>query len=354
MTPAAATNLTDTQRWTAVQTRDRAADGAFVYAVRTTGIYCRPSCPSRRALRANVSFHADAAAAERAGFRACKRCRPQAADSADRNATLVARLCRLIEQSETIPSLAQLAASASLSRFHLHRLFVAATGVTPRDYALTHRRRRVGESLSSGVRVTDAIYDAGYGSNSRFYAESSAALGMTPTRFRSGGVATTIRFALAECSLGSILVAATDQGVCAILLGDDPELLLRDLQDRFPKAELLGGEKSFDRLVAQAIALVETPGKGHRLPLDVRGTAFQQRVWKQLQAIPPGRTASYADVARKLKAPRSVRAVAQACGANPVAVAIPCHRVVRSDGALSGYRWGIERKRELLRREAGE
>lgn len=347
------TTDTDARRWVAVQARDRKADGSFVYAVRTTGIYCRPSCPSRQALRANVSFHASAAAAERAGFRACKRCRPQEAGNGDRHAELVARLCRLIERSEKAPSLAELAAAASLSRFHLHRIFVAATGVTPREYAVTHRRRKLSASLRTGSRVTDAIYDAGYGSNSRFYAESTAALGMTPTRFRAGGTATTIRFALAECSLGSILVAATDHGVCAILLGDDPELLLRDLQDRFPKAELLGGDKSFDGVVAQAIALVEAPGKGHRLPLDVRGTAFQQRVWKQLQAIPAGRTASYADVAKKLRSPRSTRAVAQACSANPVAVAIPCHRVVRKDGGLSGYRWGIERKRELLRREAG-
>jgi AraC family transcriptional regulator of adaptative response/methylated-DNA-[protein]-cysteine methyltransferase len=347
------TTNTDARRWAAVQARDRKADGSFVYAVRTTGIYCRPSCASRQALRANVSFHANAAAAERAGFRACKRCRPQETGNGDRHAELVARLCRLIERSEKAPSLAELAAAASLSRFHLHRVFVAATGVTPREYAVTHRRRKLSASLRTGSRVTDAIYDAGYGSNSRFYAESTAALGMTPTRFRAGGAATTIRFALGECSLGSILVAATDQGVCAILLGDDPELLLRDLQDRFPKAELLGGDKSFDGVVAQAIALVEAPGKGHRLPLDVRGTAFQQRVWKQLQAIPAGRTASYADVAKKLKSPQSTRAVAQACGANPVAVAIPCHRVVRKDGGLSGYRWGIERKRELLRREAG-
>ena len=342
----------DARRWAAVQARDRQADGSFVYAVRTTGIYCRPSCPSRQALRANVSFHLNAAAAERAGFRACKRCSPREAGNVDRHAALIARLCRLIERSDKTPTLQELATAASLSRFHLHRVFVAATGVTPREYAVTHRRRKLSASLRKGTRVTDAIYDAGYGSNSRFYAESTAALGMTPTRFRAGGEATTIRFALAECSLGSVLVAATDQGVCAILLGDDPELLLRDLQDRFPKAELLGGEKGFDRLVAQAIALVEAPRKGHTLPLDVRGTAFQLRVWKQLQSIPAGRTASYADIARGIKAPRATRAVAAACGANPVAVAIPCHRVVRSDGGLSGYRWGIERKRELLRRES--
>jgi AraC family transcriptional regulator of adaptative response/methylated-DNA-[protein]-cysteine methyltransferase len=348
----AAATLSD-PRWAAVLARDVAADGQFVYAVRTTGIYCRPSCASRTARPENVEFHATPAAAERAGFRACKRCRPDRPAQTQAHASLVTELCRYIERSEQPPSLETLAQRAGLSAFHLHRVFKAVTGVTPKQYAAAHRSRRVRDELRSSGSVTNAIYDAGFNSSSRFYDQSSALLGMTPSRYRAGGVRTEIRFAVGECSLGSILVAASDRGVVSILLGDDPELLVRDLQDRFPRAELIGGDAEFERLVARVVGLVEAPSHGLDLPLDVRGTAFQQRVWQALRAVPPGSTASYTEIAQRIGAPTSVRAVARAVASNPLAVAIPCHRIVRSSGALAGYRWGVERKRALLEREAG-
>ena len=339
-------------RWTAVVTRDRQSDGEFVYAVRTTGVYCRPSCGSRTARPENVEFHATAAEAERAGFRACKRCRPNDTTRGSVQSALIADLCRYIESADEAPTLDKLARRAGVSAYHLHRLFKAATGVTPRQYAEAHRARRIRTELGVRQTVTDAIYGAGFNSSGRFYGQAVALLGMTPTRFRAGGTDTTIRFAVGECSLGSILVAASDQGVCAILLGDDPEVLVRDLQDRFPRAQLIGGDAEFEGLVARVVGLVEAPGLGLDLPLDVRGTAFQQRVWQTLREIPAGQTASYSEVARRIGAPTSVRAVAHAVASNPLAVAIPCHRVVRTDGALAGYRWGIERKRALLEREA--
>jgi AraC family transcriptional regulator of adaptative response/methylated-DNA-[protein]-cysteine methyltransferase len=339
-------------RWAAVTARDHAADGRFVYAVRTTGVYCRPSCTSRRARPENVEFHATAADAERAGFRACRRCHPNRPAPHDAQAALVIDLCRHIERAEQAPTLTQLAQRAGLSAFHLHRVFKAATGVTPKQYADAHRSRRVRDQLRGGSTVTDAIYDAGFNSSGRFYGLSPALLGMTPSRYRAGGADTVMRFAVGECSLGSILVAASPRGVCAILLGDDPELLVRDLQDRFPRAELIGGDADFEQLVARVVGLVEAPTRGLDLPLDVRGTAFQQRVWQALRAVPPGSTASYAEIARRIGAPTSVRAVAHAVASNPLAVAIPCHRIVRSNGALAGYRWGVERKRALLDREA--
>lgn len=347
---SAAPESQDDVRWRAVCARDRDADGRFVYAVRTTGVYCRPSCPSRRARRENVSFFAAPAAALAAGYRACKRCRPDGGD--DGRAALVTAACRYIEQAESAPSLAEVAAHVGLSSYHFHRLFKAGTGLTPRAYAAAHRGERVRRALARGSAVTDALYDAGYNSNGRFYAEAAGVLGMAPTAYRRGGADTAIRFAVGECSLGSILVAASPRGVCAILLGDDPEALLRDLEARFPRAQLLGGDGEFERLVATVVGFVEQPALGLDLPLDVRGTAFQQRVWQALRAIPAGATASYAEVAQRIGAPRAVRAVAQACAANALAVAIPCHRVVRNDGSLSGYRWGVERKRALLAREA--
>jgi AraC family transcriptional regulator of adaptative response/methylated-DNA-[protein]-cysteine methyltransferase len=239
-----------------------------------------------------------------------------------------------------------------MSRYHFHRVFKTITGVTPKAYAAAHRAQRVRDELSRAATVTDAIYGAGFNSNGRFYATSSEVLGMTPTDFRSGGNGVSIRFAVGTCSLGSILVAATAKGVCAILLGDDPEALVRELQDRFPTAELLGGDTDFEQLVAQVVGFVEAPALGLDLPLDMQGTVFQQRVWQALRAIPSGATASYTDIAERIGAPQAVRAVAQACAANAIAVAIPCHRVVRRDGTLSGYRWGVERKRALLDREA--
>jgi AraC family transcriptional regulator of adaptative response/methylated-DNA-[protein]-cysteine methyltransferase len=339
-------------RWAAVLARDAAADGKFFYSVRSTGVYCRPSCASRTARPENVQFHASAAAAERAGFRPCQRCRPDQEPLAVRHAALVAELCRFIEQAEQTPSLGVLAAHAGLSTYHLHRIFKAVTGVTPKAYAAAHRAARLRSELTQGGSVTAAIYGAGYGSSGRFYAESDQVLGMTPGAYRRGGANTEMRFAVGQCSLGAILVAASARGVCAIFLGDDPEALVRDLQDRFPRATLVGGDAAFEHLVARAVGLVEAPRLDLDVPLDVRGTAFQQRVWQALRKIPPGATVSYTDLAQGLGMPRAVRAVASACAANPVAVAIPCHRVLRSDGALAGYRWGIERKRALLAREA--
>jgi AraC family transcriptional regulator, regulatory protein of adaptative response / methylated-DNA-[protein]-cysteine methyltransferase len=342
----------EAERWQAVRRRDKDADGKFFYSVRTTGVYCRPSCAARLPRRENVRFHASCAAAEEAGFRPCKRCRPNAPALADRRAAAIAKACRLIESAESLPDLDALAAAAGMSRFHFHRVFKAATGVTPKAYAGAHRAERMRAELPRSATVTEAIYDSGYNSSGRFYAAASDILGMTPTDFRAGGKGAAIRFALGQCSLGSILVAATEKGVCALLLGDDPDALLRDLQDRFTKAELIGGDRDFERLVAKVVGLVERPALGLDLPLDLRGTAFQLRVWQALRAIPAGTTATYSEIAQRIGKPKAVRAVAGACAANPVAVAIPCHRVVRNDGALAGYRWGLKRKRALLQREA--
>ena len=345
--------VNDEQKWASVQRREKAADGAFVFAVKTTGVYCRPSCAARSARRQNMTFYTTCEEAERAGFRPCKRCRPNEAPLAEQQAALVAKACRLIEEAEEAPGLDRLAAAVGMSRFHFHRVFKSVTGVTPRAYAAAHRARRVREQLGRSRTVTEAIYGAGFNSGGRFYETSPQILGMTPTDFREGGAHAEIRFAVGECSLGSILVAATARGVCAILLGDAPEPLVRDLQDRFPRATLVGGDRDFEQLVARVVSFVEAPALGLDLPLDVRGTAFQQRVWQALRAVPAGQTASYLQIAQRIGAPKAVRAVAQACGANPLAVAIPCHRVVRTDGAVSGYRWGVERKQALLDREAG-
>lgn len=342
----------EAERRAAVIARDRNADGHFFYSVSTTGVYCRPSCASRRARPEHVRFHLTRADAERAGFRPCKRCRPDEPALAERRAAAVEKACRLIEGAEEMPSLDILAGAAGMSRFHFHRVFKSLTGVTPKDYAAGHRARRVRKALTRASTVTEAIYSSGFHSNGRFYAAASGILGMTPTSFRSGGTGASIHFAVGACSLGSVLVAATDRGVCAILLGDDPEALVRDLQDRFPEAKFVVGDRGFERLVAKVVGLVEAPALGLNLPLDVRGTAFQQRVWRALRHIPAGSTASYTDIARRIGAPKAARGVAQACAANPVALAIPCHRVVRSDGTLAGYRWGVDRKRALLEREA--
>ena len=346
-----ATTTTD-PRWASVAARDAQADGRFYYSVKTTGVYCRPSCAARLARPENVRFHASCVEAEREGFRPCKRCKPNQPSLVEQHAAKVAEACRLIETLEELPGLAQLANSAALSIYHFHRLFKTITGLTPKQYAAAHRAQRLRSELGKGGTVTNAIYDAGYNSNGRFYAHSGEVLGMTASSYRAGGADTEIRFAVGECSLGSILVAATGRGVCAILLGADPDLLTRDLQDRFPQANLIGGDREFEQIVSQVIGLVESPAAGLGLPLDIRGTAFQQRVWQALREIPSGATASYTEIAIRIGSPKSVRAVAQACGANALAVAIPCHRVVRSDGAVSGYRWGVERKQALLAREA--
>ncbi|MGH8195047.1 MAG: bifunctional DNA-binding transcriptional regulator/O6-methylguanine-DNA methyltransferase Ada [Woeseiaceae bacterium] len=351
-----AATTVDDPRWASVLARSSDADGSFYYSVRTTGVYCRPSCGARRARPENVRFHETVEDAEQAGFRPCKRCRPDRRSMPEEQTEKVVLACRVIEQAveqaATVPALTELAQRVGVSRYHFHRMFRRITGLTPREYAAAHREKRVRAELGKGGTVTDAIYDAGYNSNARFYAKSHDVLGMTPTSYRAGGANMDIRFAVGECSLGAILVAKSERGVCAILFGDDPDALARELQDRFPEANLIGGDNDFEEFVARVVGFVEAPSIGLDLPLDVRGTAFQQRVWQALREIPAGQTASYSEIAQRIGAPKSVRAVAQACGANALAVAIPCHRVVRTDGGLSGYRWGVDRKRALLQKEA--
>lgn len=334
-------------RWTTLRARK---EGDFFYSVATTGVYCRPSCGARVARPENVLFHASSADAERLGFRPCKRCKPDQPPLAERQAAQVAEWCRLIERES--PTLEELARHAGLSSFHVQRTFKAVTGVTPKAYAAAQRARRVRAALQSTGSVTAAIYEAGYGSSARFYEQSSARLGMNPTRYRAGGKDVAIHFTTTSCSLGTVLVAASEQGVCAILLGSDPAALRDDLARRFPHAVRVASDASFDALVAQVVELIERPRRAPALPLDIRGTAFQELVWLALTKIPAGTTATYTEIARALGRPNAVRAVAGACAANPLAVAIPCHRVVRRDGDLAGYRWGIERKRALLAREA--
>ena len=344
--------LVDDPRWQAIASRDKAADGTFYYAVRTTGIYCRPSCSARTPKRENVQFYETPEQAEQAGFRPCKRCKPDQLPLARQHADAIAAICRSIESSEEMLALDELAAHAGLSPYYFHRLFKSMTGLTPKAYAAACRTGRVREQLRRSATVTDAIFDAGYNSNGRFYEKSGDMLGMTPTAYRAGGAGTEIWFAVGECSLGAILVASSPRGVCAILLGDDPEMLVRDLQDSFPLATLIGGDRDYDQLVAKVVGFVEMPRISLDLPLDIRGTAFQQRVWQALGNIPLGTTVSYTELAAQIGLPKAVRAVASACAANKIAVAIPCHRVVRTDGSLSGYRWGVERKRALLEHEA--
>ena len=349
--PTAQRFSTDEERWQAVRARNPKAEGAFVTAVRTTGVYCRPSCGARLPRRENVTFYANPVEAEAAGFRACLRCKPNLDKSEDAQAKAVARACRAIEEAEEPPTLEALAKIAGQSPWHFHRVFKAVTGVTPKAYADAHRGKRVRDELKRADTVTQAIYSAGFNSNGRFYAASGDLLGMTPTDFRDGGARTTIRFAVGECSLGAILVAATNKGVCAIMLGDDPQDLVRLFQDDFANAKLIGGDTDFERVVADVVGFIEGAPSEFKLPLDVRGTAFQQRVWQALREIPLGKTASYSEIAEKIGRPTAVRAVAGACASNKIAVAIPCHRVVRTDGSLSGYRYGVERKRALLERE---
>ena len=344
--------LDEAALYEAVRRRDAALDGRFVYGVRSTGVYCRPGCGARLALRRNVSFHADSAAAERAGFRACRRCRPDAASLRQRQAVIVGRACRTIERAVEPPTLAALAARSGLSRFHFHRVFRTVAGVTPASYAAAVRADRLRGALDGAPSVTRAIHEAGFNSASRCYEAAPGRLGMTPGAYRRGGAASAIRFAVAPCALGTMLVAATAIGICAIALGDDAAALTGDLRRRFPNAALADGDAAFAATVARVVALVDGTDTGHALPLDIRGTAFQQRVWQALRTIPPGGTVSYAALAASLGLPGGARAVAGACAANALAVAIPCHRVVGSDGRLAGYRWGTDRKRTLLARES--
>lgn len=343
--------VSDDERWNAVCRRDATADGKFYYAVKTTGVYCRPSCCARRGLRKNVVFYDTCEEAERAGFRPCKRCQPRGLTLTGEYAAKVAAACHAIEASDYSPDLDSLAKTAAMSKFHFHRVFAKMTGLTPKAYAKAHQAHRIRATLPKHNSVTGAIYDAGFNSAGRFYTESSRMLGMKPKNFRRGGMGEVIRFAVGECSLGAILVAASATGVCAISLGDDPDQLVKELQDNFSQAQLVGGDKAFERVVARVIGLVETPKLGLALPLDVRGTTFQRRVWAALCEIPVGSTASYSQVAKRIGLPKSVRAVAGACASNKIAVAIPCHRVLRMGGAISGYRWGVDRKRALIQRE---
>ena len=340
-------SLSADPRWHAVRGRNSSA--TFIYAVLTTGIYCRPGCPSRLPLPENVRFFASSQEAEAAGYRPCQRCMAQ-----DKRAQQTARIiaaCRHLENTTEMPDLNALAREAGFSPGHFHRLFKAHTGLTPRAYAEAQRAQRLRGELEQGRSVTEALYSAGFGSSGRLYAATDQVLGMTPTRYRKGGSRETIRYVLGESSLGTVLVGQSSRGICAILLGDAADTLLAELRGRFPQAELQPGESGFETLIGQVIQLIENPRLGLALPLDIRGTAFQARVWQALREIPPGATLSYAQLAARLDLPKAVRAVAGACAANSLAVAIPCHRIVRSDGELSGYRWGVARKRELLRRE---
>jgi AraC family transcriptional regulator, regulatory protein of adaptative response / methylated-DNA-[protein]-cysteine methyltransferase len=348
---AMASSVADDPRWALIVARDKTADGQLWYSVSTTGVYCRPSCPSRTANPKNVQLHDTLESAKATGFRPCKRCNPDGPSIECENAGLVEKACRIIEESEEEPSLEDLAKAVDRSPSYFHRMFKAATDVTPKEYAVAHRAKRVRQGLERGNSVTEAIYDAGFNSSGRFYEKSTDMLGMTPSRYRAGGTDEEIKFAIGQATLGAILVASSKKGVAAILLGDDPEELVRDLQDRFPRAHLIGGNQEYEALVARVVAFVEKPEIGLDLPLDVRGTAFQQRVWRALREIPLGETVSYAEIARRVGSPKAVRAVASACAENKLAVAIPCHRVVRMDGSPSGYAWAVERKRILLDRE---
>jgi AraC family transcriptional regulator, regulatory protein of adaptative response / methylated-DNA-[protein]-cysteine methyltransferase len=337
--------------WRAVENRDAGADGSFLYGVRTTGVYCRPGCASRRPLRANTEFFETTEAARAAGFRPCKRCRPTDDSAASRHLAAVEKACALLQNSEAMPSLAELADAAGISRFHFHRVFKQITGTTPRDYARTHRLGQFGERLAAGQPVAEAIYASGFGSSSRAYEAAPVGLGMTPGARRRGGNGETIRFVTVSTPLGWALVAATERGICMTALGDDRDQLASALRQRFPAAEVIAEDGGLRQWADRIVRFITAPGENLDLPLDIRGTAFQARVWRALQKIPLGKTASYAEVAAVLGQPKAVRAVAQACAANKLALIVPCHRVIRSDGDLGGYRWGVERKRSLLTRE---
>jgi AraC family transcriptional regulator, regulatory protein of adaptative response / methylated-DNA-[protein]-cysteine methyltransferase len=344
-------SVAEDPRWARIIARDKTADGQLWYSVSTTGVYCRPSCPSRIANPRNVQLHDSLEGAKATGFRPCRRCNPDGASIDARSVALVANACRIIEESEEELALDELAEAIGRSPSYFHRVFKATTGLTPKEYAAGHRAKKVRQGLASGQSITEAIYDAGYSSSGRFYEKSTEMLGMTPSQYRAGGTDEEIRFAVGQTSLGAILVASSKKGVAAILLGEEPDELVRNLQNRFPKAHLIGADSEYEALIALVVGFIEKPGTSLTLPLDVRGTAFQQRVWQALQKVPIGETVSYAEVARRIGSPNAVRAVAGACAANHLAVAIPCHRVVRSDGSLSGYAWGVERKRTLLDRE---
>jgi AraC family transcriptional regulator of adaptative response/methylated-DNA-[protein]-cysteine methyltransferase len=336
--------------WQRVLRRD--PNAPFLYSVRTTGVYCRPDCPSRRPREANVDFHADAAAAEAAGFRPCRRCRPNEPTLRERQGGVVTKACRAIEEApEAPPALAELAGAAGMSKFHFLRTFKAIAGMTPKAYALAHRAARVRRNLPSAKNVTEAVYASGFGSSSRFYEDAAATLGMKPATFRAHGRGARIRVVVTECTLGTVLVAATEKGLCAVAFGDDLHELTRQLRERFNAATFAPSDPKFDALVAGVVAQIDDPAGRRDLPLDIRGTAFQERVWQALRDIAPGTTQTYGEVAARVGMPRGARAVARACATNELAVVVPCHRVVAANGSLAGYRWGLERKRNLLARE---
>ncbi len=337
--------------WAALASRDSGADGAFVYAVRTTGVYCRPGCSSRLPRRENVAFYATPAAAEEAGFRPCKRCRPNEGSAGERRVAAIGRACALIRARDTLPSLTELADAAGISRFHFHRVFKEITGTTPREWGTAHRLGRFAARLDSGESVAEAVYGAGFGASSRAYEAAPNGLGMTPGARRHGGRGETIRFTTVETGLGWALVAATERGICMTALGDERAALEAELRRRFPAALIWPADAKLTAWAEQIVGFITRPDAQPDLPLDIRGTAFQALVWRALQKIPPGRTASYTEIAAALGRPSAVRAVAQACANNKLALLVPCHRVVRSDGDLAGYRWGIERKRALIARE---
>lgn len=343
------TYLTDEDRWQAVLARDPRADNQFVFAVQTTGIYCRPSCRARHALRKNVCFYPDAHHAGHAGFRPCKRCRPDQGDPMAQKKANIALACRLLEQDAAL-NLEALAQQVAMSPFHFHRLFKSVTGMTPKAWQQAAREQRLRSLLAQGGKITDAVLAAGFPDGSSYYRKANGALGMTAKQYRNGEAA--VRYAISDCSLGRCLVAESERGICAILLGDDDAGLTAELLSLFPLAVREPMEGAFAGRVRQVIAFVDSRATPLTLPLDIRGTAFQQQVWQALRDIPCGETASYQQVAKAIGKPNAVRAVAGACGANKLAIVIPCHRVVRNDGALSGYRWGTARKMLLLKRKA--
>lgn len=344
--------LTDEQCWQAVCGRDAHCDGQFVFAVRTTGIYCRPSCRARHPRRENVRFFACAEEAQAAGFRPCKRCQPDQADPQQQRMAKVEQACRLLEQ-ETPVTLEALAKAVAMSPWHFHRLFKSATGMTPKAWQLAFRARRLRTALADTPTITDAILAAGFPDSSSYYRQADAALGMTARQYRRGGDDTDVYYALSRCTLGHCLVAQSERGICAILLADNDAALREELQRIFPHARHAQDE-AFAARVAQVVCRLDNPDSPFTLPLDLRGTAFQLQVWDALRTIPAGQTVSYQTLASAIGKPRAVRAVASACAANTLAIIIPCHRVVRADGTLSGYRWGATRKARLLRRESGE
>ncbi|WP_213786064.1 bifunctional DNA-binding transcriptional regulator/O6-methylguanine-DNA methyltransferase Ada [Citrobacter portucalensis] len=343
--------ITDDDRWQSVVDRDVNADGQFVFAVQTTGIFCRPSCRAKHALRKNVRFFADAQQAQDAGFRPCKRCQPDKDSAQQHRLDKIARACQLLEQESPL-TLDELAQQVAMSPYHLHRLFKATTGMTPKVWQQSWRARRLRDALAKGVPVTQAILNAGFPDSSSYYRKADQALGMTAKQFRKGGDNVSVRYTLADCALGRCLVAESERGICAILLGDDDATLVADLHALFPAAQDVPADANFQQRVREVIVAINSRDAPLSLPLDIRGTAFQQQVWQALRTIPCGETVSYQQLASAISKPKAVRAVASACGANKLAIVIPCHRVIRGDGALSGYRWGIARKAQLLHREA--